>query len=172
MLDLKKEILKEHSRAQTTKIVAYIGSDKKKFEALVDIYLAGPYRVTQRAAWPLSDCVLHHPELVKPHLSTLIKFLKRPGIHDSVKRNTTRLLQFIDIPTRLQGQVVDVCFEYLQNKKEPIAVRCSAMTVLANLSQENRDLKHELRLIIEDNLPLTTPAFTSRALKVLKAIKE
>ncbi|HEY0655685.1 MAG TPA: hypothetical protein VGD65_21270 [Chryseosolibacter sp.] len=167
-MDLQKEILKEHSKAQTQKIVKFIGSSPARFKELVTVFLAGPYRVTQRAAWPLAICVEHYPSLVKPHLSALLKHLDKPGIHDAVKRNTVRLLQHIEIPKRLHGKVADLCFRYLTDNKENIAVRVFSMTVLGRVAKDNPELQRELRLIIEDHLPFASPGYLSRARKVLK----
>ena len=136
-MDLAKEILKEHSKAQTNKLVDYVGNNPSHFKVLVDAYLKGPYRVTQRAAWPLSICAEKHPKLISPHLKKLLDFLSTPGIHNSVKRNTMRLLQFINIPTRYYGQVTGLCFEYLQDKKEQIAVKVFAMVVLTKIIMTN-----------------------------------
>jgi hypothetical protein len=169
-MDLKKEILKEHSKVQAHKLVDYVGSNASRFKDLVETYLAGPYRVTQRASWPLSIIAEHHPELFAPHLKKLLDFLTKPGIHDSVKRNTMRLLQFIDIPKRNYGQVAELGFEYLQSKKEPVAVKVFAMTVLSRIVKDEPDLRIELKMIIEDQLPYSSAAFISRSKKVLKEI--
>ena len=59
-MDLKKEILKGHTKAQTEKIVKYVGNNALRFKALVNVYLSGPYRVTQRAAWPHSIGCTHN----------------------------------------------------------------------------------------------------------------
>jgi hypothetical protein len=171
-MDIRKEILKEHSKTQTMKVVDYVGDSPHRFEALVSVFLLGPYRVTQRAAWPLAYCVERHPQLIGPHLKTILNHLKKPGIHDSVKRNTIRLLQFINIPKRLQGQVVDTCFQFLSSKKEPVAVRVFSMAVLVNIARHNPELNHELIVTIEDHLPFAKPAFTSRARKALKELKQ
>ena len=74
-MDLRKEILKEHSKAHTHKLVDYVGNNGSRFKALVEVYLAGPYRVTQRAAWPLSICAEQHPNLIAPHLKKAPRFL-------------------------------------------------------------------------------------------------
>jgi hypothetical protein len=169
-MDLRKEILKEHSKKQKSKVVDYVGDSPIRFKALVDVFLQGPYRVTQRAGWPLSYCVERSPALIKPHLKAILDHLRMPGIHDAVKRNTMRFLQFIEIPKRYQGQVADLCFEYLQNNKEPVAIRVFSMSVLASIAEENPDLKKELMMLIEDQLPYAKPAFISRARKVLKAL--
>ncbi len=170
-MNLVKVILKEHSKSQTDKISRYVGGSPKRFAELVAVFLAGPYRVTQRASWPLSYCVEHNPNLVKPHLKKIISYLHKQDEHDAVKRNIVRLLQYITIPKSLQGRTIDLCFHFLNSAKEPIAVRVFAMTVLANLAKENPDLKNEIILIIEDQLPFGSAGFISRGKKVLKELK-
>lgn len=168
-MDLRKEVLKEHSKAQAHKIADYVGSSAVRFQALIEVYLAGPYRVTQRAAWPLSLCVEQHPALIGPHLKKMLDHLKKPGIHDAVKRNTMRLLQFVTVPKRNQDQVVNLCFDYLLRKQEPVAVKAFSMTVLSRIIHDKPELQKELRVILEDQLPFATAAFRSRALKILKS---
>src|SRR6187549_2304803 len=131
-MDITKELLKEHSKRQTSKVVKYIGNDPKRFNILIKTFLAGPYRVTQRAAWPLSYCVEENPSLIKPHLKSVLKMLSKPDAHDAVKRNILRFLQDIEIPRRFYGTLADRCFSFMDSK-EPIAVRVFAMTVLANI---------------------------------------
>lgn len=169
-MDLQTQLLKGNSKAQAEKIAAFIGSHPARFEELVNLFLAGPYRVTQRAAWPLSICVERNPELVAPHLSSLLRHLSKPGIHDAVKRNTVRLLQHIHIPKRSHGQIADLCFQYLNDKREAIAVRVFSMTVLERIASESPALQRELRIIIEDHLPFASPAYLSRARKILKRL--
>ncbi len=170
-MKLIKLLLKEHSGANTDKIVLSIGCDPNKFNELIEAFLKGPYRITQRAAWPLSRCVQQHPELIQPHLKKVLHFLSKSDIHDAVKRNTVRLLQFIKIPRSLQGEVVTHCFHFLSNPSEPIAIRVFSMTVLANLTKENPELKNELIPIIEDYLPFGSAGFRSRGMRVLKELK-
>ena len=171
-MNLVETIEKEHSKAQCDKIVTYVGNNPKRFSMLVEAYLNGPYRITQRASWPLSYCVELHPELIRPHLKHILKFVTKPNAHDAVKRNTIRLLQFIEIPKSLQGLVVDICFTFLQNSKEPVAIRIFAITVLTNLSKTLPELKNELIPIIEDQLPYGSAGFISRGRKSLLELKK
>jgi hypothetical protein len=171
-MDLKKTLEKGHSKTQTNAIVSYIGINKNRFKALVKVYLDGPYRITQRAAWPLSYAVEAHPSLIIPHLKQIIDFLEQPGIHDAVKRNTMRLFQFIKIPKRYEGKILDLGFGYLQNRKEALAVRVFSMAVVARIIADQPDLQKELRILLEDELAYAKPAFLSRAKKVLKQLPE
>ncbi|MEQ1587091.1 MAG: hypothetical protein ABL895_14485 [Cyclobacteriaceae bacterium] len=170
-MNLVKVILYEHSKPQMEKIRRYVGTDVKRFAELVNVFLAGPYRVTQRASWPLSSCVEHNPSLIKPHLKKILGYLPKEGEHVAVKRNILRLLQYVTIPKSLQAKTINLCFDFLSNPQEAIAVRVFAMTVLANLAQENPDLKNEIILIIEDQLPYGSAGFLSRSKKVLKQLK-
>ena len=171
-MNIVQEVLREHSRAMRDRVVRYVGKNPARFKELVAIFLKGPYRVTQRASWPLSYSVERHPELIKPHLNRIIKNLETPGIPDFAKRNTIRLLQFIRIPISLQGPVVSICFGYLNSPKETVAVRVFSMTVLASIAMKRTELKQELRIIIEDKLPYESPAFISRARRILKELKD
>jgi hypothetical protein len=171
-MDIRKEILKEHSMTYRNRVIAYVGSDKKRFADLIEVYLAGPYRVTQRASWPISYCVEQHPELIVPHFKKLLAFVLKPGVHVAVKRNTMRLLQFVDIPKKYQGQVAEIAFRFLNDKKETIAVQVFAMTVLANLAKSQPDLANELCTIIEDRLPYGSAGFRSRGSKLLKTLRK
>ena len=170
-MNIVDELLREHSRAMCDRVLKYVGKSPKRFEELVNIFLKGPYRVTQRSGWPLSYCVELHPELIKPHLKRIIKNLEHQGLHDSVKRNTVRLMQFIDIPRPLQGTAANVCFEFLTDPKEPIAVKVFSMTVLSHIARRQPELKKELRIIIEDQLPFSSAGFKVRAREILKELK-
>ena len=170
-MNLKQTILKEHSKKQSEKVVAHVGNSPSRFSELVNVFLAGPYRVTQRAVWPLSICVENNPDLIKPHLRRVLAYTNRQGVHDAVKRNIVRLLQFIEIPKQMQGLTTEICFKFLNDKKEPIAVRVFSMTVLANLAKKLPELKNELIPMIEDQMPYGSAGFISRGRKVLKELK-
>lgn len=170
-MNIRKELEKGHSKAITDRIIRYVGADQARFNSLISIFLEGPYRITQRAAWPLSFCVINHPFLISRHFGPILKMLTKKGIHDAVKRNIVRLLQFVDIPEKYQGKVIEYCFN-LMDPKESIAVRVFAMTVLANLAKEHPDLKKELKLVIEDQLPFGTAAYLSRSKKILRQLEK
>jgi len=168
-MDLRKTILAEHSKANCNKIVKWVGSSQQRFDELFHLFLISGYRVNQRAAWPVSYCVIDHPGLIKKHFSKLVKNLHKPGIGDSVKRNSVRLLQHIDIPKKFHGEVMDLCFNYISSPNEPVAVKAFSLTILQNLSTDYPEIKNELKLIIEDRWPHETAAFHSRAKKFLKS---
>lgn len=106
--------------------------------------------------------------MITPYLGKILVKLRKPDVTDAVKRNTVRLLQFIDIPRKYQGAVAELCFQYLENKKEAVAIKVFSMTVLSKIAEDKPELRNELNIIIEDQLPYATSAFVSRAKKILK----
>jgi hypothetical protein len=162
---IKEALLAEHSKAQCSKIVNYIGNNQQRFDELFSLFISDEYRLVQRAAWPVSYCVIAHPNLITKHWKTLISNLNKPNIHEAVKRNTLRFLQEVAIPKKYQGQLMDYCFTYVNTPTEPIAVKCFGLSVLHNLSKIYPDIKPELKTTIENMLPYASAGIKSRPVK-------
>ncbi|HKQ74593.1 MAG TPA: hypothetical protein VJ810_12955 [Blastocatellia bacterium] len=166
-MDIRQALMDEHSKRQTMAIVDFIGNDAKRFAELMKLFFAGDNRLTQRAAWPMNYCAERHPELIYPYLPKLLDCLKRDDMHDAVKRNVVRLLQYIEIPRRLIGKVYAHCVDLIDDAYEPVAVRAFALTVAARIAKSEPDLMNELRLIVRKHLPHATVAFQKRAREIL-----
>ncbi len=158
------------NKVKTQQVVDWVGFDEERMEQLVELFVAGPWRVTQSCAWPLSVIAEKHTALVLPHLETLVQKAADPQQHVAVKRNVIRLLQFVELPEHLLGIVAELCFNTLSNASEAVAPRVFSMTVLLHICQQLPELREELQLIIEDHLPYGTAGFQSRGRKVLKAL--
>ena len=170
-MKLKEEILKEHSKAQCTKIVKWVGSSQQRFDELFSLFLNDEYRVVQRSAWPVSYCADAHPVLISKHWKELMQNLKKPNLHDAVKRNSIRLMQGIELPKAYHGEIMDMCFTYLESPKESLAVKVFSMSVVGNLAKYYPEIKPELKLIIEHQLPHQSAGFKSRAKHILKELE-
>ncbi len=168
-MSLREELLKEHSKAHTEYLAIGIGSDQDSFDMLIKLLLGDEYRVTQRAAWLVSHCVDKFPWLIDNHLSSIIHNLDKP-VHVAVKRNTLKILQFVDIPEDLLGITADICFRLLNDGKEPIAVKVFAMTVIFNIVKKYPELNEELKISIEEQMPFASAGFKSRGNKILKVL--
>ena len=169
-MNLRTEILKEHSKAQCSKIVNWVGADQKRFDELFNLFLNNEYRVVQRAAWPVSNSVIAHPAFINKHWCKLIRNLEKPDLHNAVKRNGIRLMQDIEIPEKYHGEIMNICFKYLESPTEALAVKVFSMSVLGDLAKKYPEIKSELKLLIEDQLPHQTAGFKSRAKKILKQL--
>jgi hypothetical protein len=166
-MNIREALLAVHSKAQATMIADYVGGDADRFADLMELMLGPVYRISQRAAWPVSYCVERHPEIIKPYFKVLIEQLERDDAHVAVRRNVARLLQFVEIPTRYQGRVFDACVKLFADPAEPVAVRVFSMTVAANIARGRSELLDELRLIAMQHPQAATPGFRVRARRVL-----
>lgn len=170
-MDLEAEILREHSKHQTRRIAGWIGDDARRFKQLMQLFLLGEYRVTQRSAWIISECFDEHPRLITPWLPSIFSKMQEPGVHDAVPRNMLRILQFVEIPKSLLGTAATLCFDYLNTVGSPIAVKANAMTVLQRIVAREPDLKREFRTSIELMMPYVGAALKARARIVLQQLE-
>lgn len=166
-MDLFQELSREHSKASRDRIVSYVQHDPARFALLFDLFKDGDRRTAQRAAWSVSYCAEKFPELIYPYCRQMVGYLKTPGIHDSIKRNILRTFQDIEIPPELEEDLLGLCFGFLMDKKEAVAIRVFSMQILANLSKKYPEIRNELKVIIEDELPYAKPGFVSRGRKIL-----
>ena len=170
-MDLKHEILKDHSKKHALHIAEYIGEDANRFDMLMQLFFCGNYQIKQRSAWVVGICCEKHPSLITPYLKKVIQNL-RNDVHDAVKRNSVKVLQNVDLPDELLGEAADVCFQLLSSRTEPVAVKVFSMTVLLNIVKKVPELKNELKIIIEDQIPYGSAGFLSRGKKTLKALEK
>ncbi len=167
-MNLRETILSEHSKNNCDKIVAWVGNNKKRFNELFDLFLNNEYRVTQRAAWPLSCSAIVHSGLMKNNFEKLINNLNQPNLHDAVKRNTVRLLQQIEIPEKYEGEVMNICFQYVESPKEAVAIKAFSLTILSKLAKKFPEILPEIKLLIEEQAGQQSAAFKSRSKQLLK----
>jgi len=172
-MDIRATLLVEHSKANTMKVVNYIGKDQVRFDILMKHFLANEYQVTQRAAMAVGHAADRHPPLIKKHLKNLLENLRRPDIHDAVKRNTIRLFdKHFNLPEELLGIAAELCFTYLNDLQEAVAVRAFSMGVLYKICQQEPELGNELIMVLEDHIPQGSAGFKSRGNKILNKLRK
>ncbi|MES2003273.1 MAG: hypothetical protein V4450_02035 [Bacteroidota bacterium] len=170
-MDIKTEILKEHSKEQAGKIAAYACLSKKNFKELVQCFMSNEYRLAQRAAWSVSWAARKKPEMISPYIKDLVAVLEKKDVHPAVIRNSVRILEQIEIPEVFHGEVMNACFQFIEAPTTPVAIKAFSLTTLYNLSKTYPEIKAELKLIIEERWETETAAFRSRGRKIINAFK-
>lgn len=172
-MNLREEILQEHSKENSLRIAGWIGHHASRMKQLTELFLHDEYRVVQRAAWIMSIVAEKQPQLLTPHLHAMVNRMGDEGIPVAVKRNVVRVLQHLEIPEDLQGPVMDYCFRFLEDQQETVAVKAFSMTILARLAKLYPDIKQEIVLLIEDLLREgATPGIVSRGKRTLKELEK
>lgn len=169
-MDIRKEILKEHSKKNSLKIANWVENDRRRFDELMGLFLHDEYRVVQRSSWIVKMVADERPEWINSYIKEMLEYCLTP-VHNAVKRNVIRILQEIKIPKAIQGLAATVCFDFLSSPEEPVAVKVFSMTVLANIALEEPDMKNELMSIIGEQMEFGTPGFKSRGKKILAMLE-
>lgn len=170
-MDIKTALEENRSKEQILRIRDYIGTDTTRFDELMQLIFHSESPIPQRASWTMMHCADAHPELLTPYLGRLFQHLRQEGLHDSIKRNSLRALQKVDLPEQVMGEAADICFAYLANPNEAVAIRVFSMNVLWNICKKEPDLSNELKLLIEEFMPYGSTGFKNRGNKILKAIE-
>ncbi|SEI53865.1 hypothetical protein SAMN04487995_1232 [Dyadobacter koreensis] len=170
-MNIREELLKQqiHFKKHAIAISEYAVSSEENFRELINCFLSDDIRVAQRAAWSVSWAAEKQPQIVQPYVGVLISQLKRTEVHNAVIRNSLRIFEDLDldIPEEFHGELMDACFQFLQDRDTAIAIKALALTILFNLSKTYPDIKNELRVIIEENIDFETAAYKSRGKKIL-----
>ena len=163
-------LMQQLSRRNMEYVAHCIGDDEQEFQRLMILVLHGREPVVQRAAWAMDVCLQAHPELLTPYIESLIDALPRFS-NNSVRRQVVKALATCNkIPEKLEGQLVDLCFQWVQSSNMPVAVKVHCMQILANIAARLPDLAGELRTVIIEQIPRNSTGFASRGRKILKEI--
>lgn len=134
-------------------------------------FLHDEFRICQRAAWSLGMASETHPELIVKWLPQIISAMKAPK-HDAIIRNAIRTFQNLkSIPEQYEGEIYELCFEYLTDPKYPIAFKAFSMTVCRRIVMEYPELKGELIEVIQDAMEKGSAGIMSRGKRELKMLR-
>lgn len=166
-MDLQQQILAEHSRRNTDLMAAAIGNNPEEYRNLWKLLLTAEAPIPQRVSWLFFTLADRYPELAHPYLGAILEKFN-DFQHDGIRRNLMHILSQSEIPKKLQGKAVELCFELILSSEEFVAVKVLSLQTLANIAEKERELIPEITAVIEDQLPKTTAAFAARARHVLK----
>jgi len=168
-MDIKKLLLAGYSRENADLLVSFIKDDKDKFSVLMKMVFGEDKILSQRASWVMTGSIEKYPQLANPYLDMLIDFMEHPitGFHISVFRHIVRSFQYIEIPEDYHGRMIDIAFCFVMDRKEAIAIRAYAITILENFVRLYPELKDELIQVLKLEMDYTTAAFKSRARKII-----
>lgn len=169
-LVLKNKLQEGHNKEICDEVLTYIGDDKKKVDALVNIVGSSDKKLSQRASWVLGYVGERSHYHLIPHLSKLLEWMVEPNRHPAIRRNITRALQYVHLPEDLHGTVMDTCFRFLEDPKEAAAVKAFSISILENLWYEYPEIGDELRTVLTTLMEDALPSFKVRARRLLSLL--
>lgn len=167
-MDIRAQLLKEHGRANAQAIADHVGDDNARFAVLMHCMLNDTYRVAQRAAFSVGIVCDRHPHLAVPYLERLLDMVEAP-VHEAVKRNSIRIMQFCDLPEELHGRITDMLFALVADPQRAIAQRAFGISVAMRMVRLYPELAEEFRAILETVMRFgPPPAIQVRCRRALK----
>ncbi|MEL6672336.1 MAG: hypothetical protein AAFR61_09090 [Bacteroidota bacterium] len=170
-MNIRQSLIDDRSKANMQVITQYVLDNPSAFKEFMDCLLSEDEMIANRAAWAYSDIAMARPEWLEPYMEALIGELKAER-HQGIHRNILRGWRDYEFNDEYGGEVAEICFDFLQNPQETIAVRVFAMVILHNLTRPYPELGRELALIVEEHMPFGSAGFKSRGNKVLKDLKK
>ena len=168
---IRERIWNDYSKASFQQIALELSKDDRAFNEFLHLLQDTEKTVINRAAWILSFIFEINKSYIMDALPQLVKLIQETNATIALKRNILRILQFVNIPESLHDAVMQVSFDHLENRQMAVAVRCSSMTVLANLAKYYPEIKQEITAILHTDLHYGTSAgFRSRAKRILNEL--
>lgn len=171
-MSLSEHFKGDLSKVEVNRIADLIGDDKGLVRELMDIINHREILRVKYALWVMRTLCDKKPYLFQPYFKDLFELIhKFPG-EDSVLRNVIGAWQVLEIPEELEGEVYELCLNFLTDQS-PIAAKAFSMEVCYKVAARYPELKNELKTVIEElNLKYgeSSPGIASRAQKTLKKI--
>lgn len=157
--------IKYFSLKRLNKFLKENENNSKVAKELTKLTLSSDPLISMRASWTLQHLSFEKPEMIKPVIPQLIKFLNGTNQHTGAIRNVIRIFQEIEIPEKYCGPIFDLCIGFLKNTTLPHAVRVFSLYVLTNICKKYPELKSEVELIISEFRTFPQPPSMTAAMK-------
>ncbi len=170
-MNIEDALKSDSSRVLADMTAKAVVENPEQFETLIDLSFTRKSPISWRAARVADLCTELQPDIVLPYLSVLTERFPEMKC-DSLRRSYSRLLiKFTDnIPEEHLVKIIDKCSEWIMSQDVAVAVKANCMQILYNISEKIPELKNELILIIEDQMPIGTAGLKSKGKTLLKLL--
>jgi len=131
-------------------------------------------RLQARIFWIIRTCFELKSNIIEPYFVKFTQIVNEKDLNPGVYRNLLAIFaetkhHFTDVENEL---ICNASFDFLIDPKSPIAIKIHAMAVLEKIIVQFPELKKELIIILEDQLPFSSAGFKSRATKLLRDLQK
>lgn len=170
-MNIKKELLTGKSKHKILEVANYIKQNNTKLKELINLLKSEDEFLRYRVAWCLSACYDNKTKGLSLYCDHYFNLLQKET-YSSVKRNILRILQWIEIPENLHGELINLCFIYLHDINEPTAVKAFSIAILEKMCGFYPDLISETLLVCEPYKSNSSPGIKSRANRIFKILSK
>ena len=120
-------------------------------------------RIAYNSSWVLAHLLEMDKNCEISRFLSILITTAASTINSGIKRNIFKILQLINIPKEFQYDCADLALNALSNKKNDVAVRAFAITILEHLVLNIPELIEEVLFLIEKEKSFATAAFIVRS---------
>ena len=157
------------SIGRSNAVVAEVLARPALFQVLVKGLTSEDPVVRMRAADALEKITAQRPELLRPHMRTLLEISGRTR-QKEVRWHMALLLPRMNLSAKHRAVAVDILFDYLRD--ESSIVKTCAMQGLAGLAAQDPALKAKILPLLKELTDIGTPAMRARGRKLLARLAE
>ncbi len=162
----------DSSRLNADLLVEKFEEDPDIFNTIIEVMYRDTYPLSMRAGRVVWLIAKKYPDFIETYLPDMIDRLPDFQI-DGVRRNIMSILVELPLPEIKLGKLFNVCYDWLESGKEPIAIRGNAITILYKISEKELELKMELIELFNSLLPCNSVGIETRIKNILmKLYKE
>jgi hypothetical protein len=159
----------DSSRISADLLVDKFEEDPDIFDTIVEVMYRDTYPLSMRAGRVVWLIAKKYPGFIKAYLPDMIDRLPDFQI-DGVRRNIMSILVELPLPEIELGRLFNVCYDWVESEKEPVAIRGNAISILYKISEKEPGLKTELIQLFESLLPCNSMGIETRIRHYLKKL--
>jgi hypothetical protein len=136
--------------------------------ALMDIVavIHAEKKIATRFSWMLGGIAEMDPQRVFPVVTYLFSHRHEITI-EHFERSLAKFFSLAGLPEEIEGEAVEALFQWLADHNATISTRFYAMIALDKFCRKQPELRHELRLILEEIAAHSTNSLHKKALEIL-----
>jgi hypothetical protein len=173
--------VKSMSKSHRDKISGIVLKDETLFKSLIEITFDYKNETSVKAALILEIVCEHRLDWIAYSLPYFTQHISKLE-NESAIRPASKICNLIaqdinskfDSPIKIIAtqkqleQIIETCFDWLNNKETKVASKAHAMETLYYLGLQNKWIHYELNMILEKNIPKESPAYQTRGTKILE----
>ena len=170
-MDIVASIVADSSKDNILAIAQQFIRGELKLPSYIHLLEDNDPSISFRFIWLLEHIALQKPDLVYKHLNYIYS-LRNQLHYPGYKRGLAKLISVCGFPERLEGELVELLFDYLNDSNSDIAAKVFAMQALSNICLKYPELSNELIASIESQYEMGTAAFKLRANRLLPKLEK
>lgn len=172
-MNLRQQILKRHSRANSDLIQAHVEANPEKLVELMACFFSDETVLAQRSAMAVGNLGRKNPPCLQPWWSEMIAAAACP-VHPAIRRAVTRYFCELDceLPKAKEAQLIALFGKFVGNPKVNVAIAAFAMTFIANRAEQYPDAASQLQRMLVRLIPTGSPGFQNRGKKTLEQLRQ